>query len=235
MSNDFFRFKHFTVKQDKTAMKVGIDSVLLGSWVSVNGLEKNVLDIGTGTGLLALIMAQKIPDAQIIACEIDETACEQAIENISSSAWNKRITVVNADIRTFMPNPKSFDLIICNPPYFEKSLKSYDNKRNLARHNDSLSLPDLIDCVHRLLRSDGRFALIAPQNKADTVIELAGERNLFPVRRLNVKSTETKPVNRVIMELSYTFRLPEEMSLTIRTGNNYSDDYKTLTKKIYLN
>jgi tRNA1Val (adenine37-N6)-methyltransferase len=235
MANDFFNFKQFTVKQDKTAMKVGIDSVLLGSWTTVSGLEKNVLDIGTGTGLLALMMAQKIPNAKIIACEIDENACEQALENISASVWSERITVVNADIRTFTQNSKGFDLIICNPPYFEKSLKSQDSKRNFARHNDCLPFPDLMDCVHKLLHNKGRFALIVPEDKVDTLIKIAGEKKLFPIRRLNVKSKETKPVNRIIMELSYMFKPQEEMSLTVRTGNSYSDNYKSLTKDFYLN
>ncbi|MDR2382570.1 MAG: tRNA (adenine(22)-N(1))-methyltransferase TrmK [Prevotellaceae bacterium] len=235
MSNDFFRFKQFTVKQNKTAMKVGVDSVLLGSWITANGSETNVLDIGSGGGLLALMMAQKIPAAKIVACEIDEIACEQASENISSSAWNERIAVVNADIRTFTHNPKSFDLIVCNPPYFEKSLKSHDPKRNFARHNDSLPLTDLIDCVHRLLHDNGRFVLIVPENQADTVIELAEAKKLFPAKRLNIKSTATKPVSRVIIELCYILQPPEESTLTVRTGNNYSDDYKAITKDFYLN
>jgi tRNA1Val (adenine37-N6)-methyltransferase len=235
MSNDFFRFKQFTVKQTQTAMKVGVDSVLLGSWVSANGSETNVFDIGTGNGLLALMMAQKIPTAKIIACEIDEIACKQAYENVSSSAWSKRISIVNADIRTFTYNPKSFDLIICNPPYFEKSLKSHDVKRNFARHNDSLPLIDLIDCVHRLLHDDGRFALIIPENQAGMLIELAGEKKLFPARRLNVQSTATKPISRIIMELSYILQPMEETSLIVRTGDRYSDDYKAITKDFYLN
>jgi tRNA1Val (adenine37-N6)-methyltransferase len=233
MSNDFFTFKQFTVKQDKTAMKVGIDSVLLGSWVAVSGSEQHVLDIGTGVGLLALMIAQKIPDALITAVEIDKTACLQALENSASSAWKERITVVNADIRTFTQNPKGFDLIICNPPYFERSLKSYDDRKNLARHNDSLPFRDLIHCVVRLLRDEGRFALIIPYDKAVTVVELAAEKNLFPIRRLNVKSAETKPVNRVIMELGYTSQPLEEKSLTVRTGNRYSDDYISITKDFY--
>jgi tRNA1Val (adenine37-N6)-methyltransferase len=235
MSNDFFKFKQFTVKQDKTAMKVGIDSVLLGSWVSANGSETNVLDIGTGNGLLALMMAQKIPAAKIVACEIDEIACEQASENISSSAWSERITVVNADIRTFTCDPKSFSLIICNPPYFEKSLKSYNEKRNFARHNDSLPLTDLIDCVHRLLHDNGRFVLIVPENQAGTLIELAEAKKLFPAKRLNIKSTVTKPVSRVILELNYMSQPTEETSLTVRTGDSYSADYKAITKDFYLN
>ncbi|MDR1584143.1 MAG: tRNA (adenine(22)-N(1))-methyltransferase TrmK [Prevotellaceae bacterium] len=234
MSNDYFKFKQFTVKQDKTAMKVGVDSVLLGSWIKVNGLEKNVLDIGTGAGLLALMMAQKNPTARITACEIDEPACQQARENISSSAWSERIAVVNTDIRTFTQNSKNFDLIICNPPYFEKSLKSQDSKRNFARHNDNLSFPDLMDCVHRLLRNDGRFALIIPENKTNVIIKLAGDKKLFPIKRLNIKSVETKPVNRVILEFSYVSTPPEEFSLTVRTGNSYSDNYKILTKDFYL-
>jgi tRNA1Val (adenine37-N6)-methyltransferase len=234
MSNDYFRFKQFTVKQDKTAMKVGIDSVMLGSWASVDGSEKNVLDIGTGTGLLALMMAQRIPDARIIACEIDENACEQARENIASSEWNERITVINTDIRTYTQNSGKFDLIICNPPYFEKSLKSQNSKRNFARHNDCLPFPDLIDCVHRLLCDTGRFALIVPEEKASAIIELAGAKKLFPARRLNVKPNEIKPVSRVILELGYTLQTPEENTLTVRAGNAYSADYRSMTEDFYL-
>jgi tRNA1Val (adenine37-N6)-methyltransferase len=234
MSNDYFRFKQFTVKQDRTAMKVGVDSVVLGAWTAVNGLEKNVLDIGAGSGLLALMMAQKIPGAMITACEIDENACEQARENILSSEWSERITVVNTDIRTFTQNPRNFDLIICNPPYFEKSLKSLDNKRNIARHNDSLPFTDLIDCVHRLLCDNGRFALIVPADKANIIIDLAAGKKLFPIRRLNIKPTETKPVNRIILELGYISQPLEEYSLTVRSGNDYSDEYKFITKEFYL-
>jgi tRNA1Val (adenine37-N6)-methyltransferase len=233
MSNDYFKCQRFTVKQDMTAMKVGIDSILLGSWIRVSGSEKNVLDIGTGTGLLALMMAQKIPGATIVACEIDETACRQASENISSSEWSDRITVVNADVR-MLNNPESFDLIICNPPYFEKSLKPADSKRNIARHSDSLPFPDLIDCVHRLMHGDGRFALTVPTDKAGTVIELAAGRKLFPLKRLNVKHTETKPANRVILEFGRVSQPVEEYLLTVRTGNRYSDEYKSVTGDFYL-
>jgi tRNA1Val (adenine37-N6)-methyltransferase len=234
MSNSYFTFKQFTVKQDKTAMKVGIDSVLLGSWIAVDGSERNVLDVGTGTGLLALMMAQKIAGAKIVACEIDEQACEQAYENISSSAWDDRITVINADIRTYTRTDEKFDLIICNPPYFEKSLKSKNSERNLARHNDCLPFPDLMDSVHKLLRDTGRFALIIPEEKAGQITELATEKKLFPVKRLNIKPTETKPVNRVILEFSYTSQPTEEHTLTVRTGDSYSADYKSITGDFYL-
>jgi tRNA1Val (adenine37-N6)-methyltransferase len=233
MSNDYFEFKQFTVKQDKTTMKVGIDSVLLGSWIKVNGTEKNVLDIGSGTGLLALMMAQRIPDANIIACEIDELACEQARENILSSKWNERITVVNSDIKAYTQSAKYFDLIICNPPYFEKSLKSQNNKKNITRHDDSLSFADLIDCVHRLLHQNGRFVLILPEVRVARIIETANEKSLFPVRRLNVKPNESKQINRVILELSYKFTPLETNILILRNENGYSDDYKSITKDFY--
>jgi tRNA1Val (adenine37-N6)-methyltransferase len=234
MSNDYFKFRQFIVKQDKTAMKVGVDSVLLGSWITVDGSEKNVLDIGTGTGLLALMMAQKISTAKITACEIDEKAYKQASENILSSEWSERINVIHTDIKTYTHNFEKFNLITCNPPYFEKSLKSQDFKRNFARHNDSLPFPDLIDCVHRLLSNDGRFVLIIPENKADKIIGLAGNKKLFPVRRLNVKPKETKPINRVILEFSYIFQPPKENTLTVRTESNYSNEYQSLTKDFYL-
>ncbi|MDR0385346.1 MAG: methyltransferase [Prevotellaceae bacterium] len=234
MSNDYFRFKQFTVWQDMTAMKVGIDSVLLGSWVAVSGSEKNVLDIGAGSGILSLMMAQKIPGAKIVACEIDEHACRQAADNIAQSKWSERITAVNTDIGMLPHEPKSFDLIICNPPYFEKSLKSHDSRRNIARHNDSLPFHYLIDCVHRLLRDDGRFALIVPENRVAAIVELAGNKKLFPARRLNVKPAEAKPVNRVIMELSYVLRPLEERLLTVRVANRYSGDYVSMTEDFYL-
>lgn len=234
MSNDYFKFKQFVIEQNNTAMKVGIDSVLLGSWITVRSSEKNILDIGTGTGLLALMTAQKNRLAKILAVEIDENACRQASENFAASLWNERITLVNADIKTCTLSPKSFDLIICNPPYFEKSLKSHDSKRNFARHDDSLSFSDLIDCVHRLLNDNGHFALIIPADKAGTVIELAGNKKLFPVKRLNIKTKETKPVTRVILEFSYIFQPLNENTLTVRTANDYSDEYKFLTKEFYL-
>jgi tRNA1Val (adenine37-N6)-methyltransferase len=234
MSNDYFEFKQFTVKQDKSAMKVGVDSVLLGSWISIDGTEKNVLDIGSGTGLLALMMAQRIPDANIIACEIDKSACEQARENILSSKWKERIAVVNADIKAYTQNSKYFDLIICNPPYFEKSLKSQNNTKNIARHDDSLSFADLIDCVHRLLRHNGRFVLILPEDRVARIIELANEKSLFPVRQLNVKPKESKHINRVILELSYKLAPLETNILILRNENGYSDDYKSITKDFYL-
>jgi tRNA1Val (adenine37-N6)-methyltransferase len=215
-------------------MKVGIDSVLLGSWTTVSGLERNVLDIGTGTGLLALMMAQKIPTAKIIACEIDEKACRQASENILSSEWSERISIIHSDIRTYTQHSEKFNLIISNPPYFEKSLKSQDIKRNFARHNDTLSFPELIDCAHRLLSDDGRFVLIITEDKADKIIELAGNKKLFPVRRLNIKPKETKPVTRVILDFSYTFQPPKENTLTIKIDNHYSDEYQSLTKDFYL-
>jgi tRNA1Val (adenine37-N6)-methyltransferase len=256
MSNDYFRFKQFTIRQDKTAMKVGIDSVMLGAWTTIDGSEKNVLDIGAGTGLLAMMIAQRNPTTKIFAVEIDEQASQQAAENIAASDWNDRITVVNTDIRTFALNPDDFDLIICNPPYFEKSLKSHNSQRNYARHNDSLSFADLIDCVHRLLCRSGRFALIIPEDKANTIIELADRKRLFPVRRLNVRPTETKPVTRVILEFSYISHrvfynegaedlqvIPEsnylpyssdERILTVRTDDCYSNEYKSLTRDFYL-
>jgi tRNA1Val (adenine37-N6)-methyltransferase len=234
MSNDYFKFQQFTIHQDRAAMKVGIDSVLLGSWVAVDGSEKNVLDIGTGTGLLALMMAQRIAAATVVACDVDENACRQAAENISSSKWSDRISVINIDVKAYRPNIDGFDLIICNPPYFEKSLKSHDSRRNCARHNDSLSFPDLIDCVHRLLRYDGRFALIVPENTAGRIIQLAGDKKMFPVRRLNVKPTESKPVTRVILELCCTSQPPDEQTLTVRIADNYSDEYARLTEDFYL-
>jgi tRNA1Val (adenine37-N6)-methyltransferase len=214
-------------------MKVGSDSVLLGSWITVNGTERNVLDIGTGTGLLALMTAQRTLNAKIVAVEIDLLAYEQACENISRSKWSERITVVNADINDYHPQD-CFDLIISNPPYFENSLKSMDTRKNFARHDDSLSLQRLIDCVHRLLSDSGRFALILPAHRISSIVKLAETHSLFPVKQLNVKPKDIKPVNRVIMEFGRKQEIFEENTLTLRTDTGkYSDDYKHITTDFY--
>jgi len=214
-------------------MKVGVDSVLLGSWIAVSGTETNVLDIGTGTGLLALMMAQRISGANITACEIDYPAYKQACENVLASQWNERISVINTDIKVYLQNSGNFDLIICNPPYFENSLKSQNSRKNFARHDDSLSFSELIDCVHKLLSPDGHFALIIPQDRLSSIVELYKQKQLYPLRRLNVQPKENKPVNRIILELSREFRTVDEATLILRNETGYSKDYKALTKDFY--
>lgn len=236
MPNHFFKFKQFTINQDKTAMKVGSDSVILGSWTYIDDSVKQILDIGTGTGLLALMMAQRCPAAYVTAVEIDGQSGRQASENVTNSPWNDRITVINCDIKQFKSD-KKFDLIITNPPYFHKSLKSADEKRNLARHNDGLLLPDLIEVAHNLLSDNGYLSIIIPKENELIINGICEAKNMYTVRRLLIKPTELKPANRVILEISkkQIENIKTETLIVRDNYGNYTEIYKSLTKNFYLN
>jgi tRNA1Val (adenine37-N6)-methyltransferase len=215
-------------------MKVGEDSVLLGVWTPLTGAERRVLDIGAGTGLLSLMLAQRTAAAEITAVEIDVQASEQATENCRNSCWNDRLTVVNCDIKQYGA-PESFDLIISNPPYFERSLKSPDAGKNLARHDDALSLDTLVDCVARLLSPEGRFALILPVERAATLLDLARHSGLYPRQQLNVRPKASKTVNRVVLELCRNVASTTVHELVLRTETGaYTEVYKQLTAAFYL-
>lgn len=185
MANPFFQFKQFTVWHDKCAMKVGTDGVLLGAWASVQGAHR-ILDIGTGTGLVALMLAQRsLPDANIVALEIDEAAAGQAKENVARSPWKDRIEVVKQDF-LFYQSPDKFDVIVSNPPYFVDSLSCPDQQRSMARHNDSLTYEKLLKGVADLLKKEGTFTIVIPTDVADRVKTAASEYHLYATRQLNV-------------------------------------------------
>lgn len=185
MSNPYFQFKQFTVWHDKCAMKVGTDGVLLGAWASVQNAHK-ILDVGTGTGLVALMLAQRsLPDADIIALEIDGAAAGQARENVTRSPWKERVEVVQTDFRDYQSSDK-FDVIVSNPPYFVDSLECPDQQRNAARHNGSLTYEELLEGVVGLLAEDGTFTIVIPTDVADRVKMIAATKNLYAVRQLNV-------------------------------------------------
>ncbi len=241
MSNNYFKFKQFIVYQDKTAMKVGVDSVLLGSWVRCENV-KEILDIGTGTGLLSLMLAQKT-SANITAVEIDENACRQAIENIEKSKWDN-IRVIQASIQDFASdNNQKFDLIICNPPYFSKSLKSNNLQRNIARHDNRLPINELFESVENLLSDNGKFYMIYPYSRKEYIFETAKMFNLYPTNILAIKGNEKKDANRCAIEFVNN-NLPannpkiaaKESVLIVRNSstNEYSEEYKNLTKDYYI-
>ena len=236
MSNDFFRFKQFDVKQDMTAMKVGVDSVLLGAWADVDHACR-ILDVGTGTGLLALMMAQRNAEAVVDAVEIDTDACRQARQNIAGGPWPERIRVVCDDFRNFADTCSfRYDLIICNPPFFTDSLKSTDEKRNAARHNDSLPHSDLLSGAAKLLAPSGRLAVVLPPAEARLLIDKAKAYTLFPRRILEVSSFAGKPPRIMLVELSRYVCPADEKTLYIEKvdRSDYTDEYKNLTKAFYL-
>jgi len=240
MGNDFFRFKQFTVRQGGAAMKVGVDSVLLGAWASSDHAVR-ILDVGTGTGLLALMMAQRYPDAEIDAVEIDAEACRQAIENTANSPWGNRIQLICDDFINYAKQcPLRYDLIISNPPYFTASLKPSDTKRNIARHNDSLPHSCLLSGSASLLTSAGVLAIVLPPAEALKIIDEAAAYGLFVQRTLHVQTLPSKPVYRMLVELSKTpLRFcgeATEMSLCIEKSDRSgeTDEYRQLTKEFYL-
>ena len=165
MANSFFRFKQFTINQDRCAMKVGTDGCLLGAWADLSN-SRNILDVGCGSGLIAIMAAQRCPEATITGIELDKDASMQAQENASASPWNERIKIVHADFLQYTPTEK-FDTILSNPPYFTSSMKCPDDKRTKARHDDSLSSGALLAHAHELLLDGGKLSVVIPAEQKD--------------------------------------------------------------------
>ncbi len=236
MSNDSFEFKKFKIKQDRCAMKVGTDAVLLGSWVIPNGSAK-ILDIGTGTGVIALMIAQK-SNAEITAIDIDKDSTEQAQSNVAESIFHSQIRVLHSSFQDLVKTcDKKFNLIITNPPYFIDSLKSNDDTRKIARHTDSLSFGDLLDGVKKLLDEKGKFCLILPRNEALLFREMAKVKGLYLSKLLRVRTrSEKDSEKRHIMQFEFKESEFSESTLIIEEDShrNYTADYKALTKDYYL-
>lgn len=228
-----FRFKQFTVRQDRTAMKVGTDGVLLGAWAEVEEAQ-NILDIGTGTGLIALMAAQKAPHAHIEAIEIEANACLQAQENIDESPWRDRIHLTQTPLQAYYP-PMAFDCIICNPPFFVHSTVCPDNSRSMARHCNSLPHTELIDHVARLLKTTGYFYVILPVAEAKELTAYAQETGLFPIRITYIHPTPDKAPKRSLIKFAKTPRACQENHIVIEISRHqYTKEYIELTKDFYL-
>ena len=232
MANSYFQFKQFTVWHDKCAMKVGTDGVLLGAWTSVDGAQR-ILDIGTGTGLVALMLAQR-SRAFIIALEIDGAAVGQAMENVSHSPWQDRIEVVEADFRHYT-STTLFDVIVSNPPYFADSLKCPDRQRNTARHDNELTYEDLLEGVSRLLSATGEFTVIIPADVSEKVKEIALDYSLYPYKQLNIITTPGLSPKRCLITFKFQNQkcLTENMVIEL-ARHEYSPEYIELTKDYYL-
>ena len=227
-----FNLRQFHIEQDKCAMKVGTDGVLLGSWAKGG---KRILDIGTGTGLIALMMAQRFPDANIDAIEIDENAVIQATENVLHSPFSKQIVVKHCSLQTYSEIKEKYDFIICNPPYFVDSLKSNDNNRTVARHTDTLPFNELIKCAYQLLTPNGHFSLVLPV-ESYRILEPEAILNGFSViKKVLVKTTPSKQPKRILVELG---KVPDKYFSTTEylqdSAGNKSEWYKEITKEFYL-
>ena len=231
-----FTFKQFHIDHSRCAMKVGTDGTLIGAWFSTPCANANILDVGTGTGLIAIMAAQRFSTAQIIGIDIDSDWISQAEENVAASPWSDRIEVVNKPLQEFNSS-EGFDAIVSNPPYFVDSLLSPDEKRTTARHTNTLSFSDLSSNVVRLLKPCGTFSLILPPPEAEKFLSAARGR-LFLTRQCDVWSTPSSGIKRVMMELQTTppQALPKFEKLIIEDKGpmGYSDDYRLLTRDFYL-
>lgn len=234
--NKPFQFKQFTVNQDQCAMKIGTDGVLLGAWTSVDHNPFNVLDIGAGTGILSLMIAQRSNAEQIEAIEIDDDAFEQCAENFENSPWNDRLFCFHASLIEYIEAvDEKFDLIICNPPFYSEDYKTEDKARNLARFSDAMPMEHIILAVYNLLSENGMFSIVIPHKMENTFIEEASLIGLSPNRILRVKGNPNSETKRSLIEFSYSETATKISELIIETERHqYTEDYINLTKGFYL-
>ena len=234
MANSYFQFKRFTVHQERCAMKVGTDGTLIGAWGGVDGARR-ILDIGTGTGLIALMAAQRNPEASVVGVEIDDEAAVQARDNVRMSPWSGRIEIVHADLKDYAPT-EGFDAILSNPPYFDNDLKCPDIGRNTARHTDRLTFADLMRHVARLLTPGGEFSVIIPSVAVPDLIGLGIDNRLFPVRKTWVQTTPKVQPKRCMLAFRFTpAEVVEEETMVIQLAPmEYSEAYRRLTGEFYL-
>lgn len=232
-----FRFRQFTVADDRCAMKVGTDAVLLGCWCPI-GAARKILDIGTGSGVIALIAAQRSPEAHIDAIDIDAEAVKQSQDNFRLSPWAERLTGRHISLQEWSAEQSAtYDLIISNPPYFVDSLKNPDPGRQTARHTDTLSYEVLIASAARLLQPQGVLALILPAEAETQVIALARAEGLSPTRLTRVHSKPGKPAKRILIALrkGASETMPTAETLYIESAHSpRSEEYAELTRDFYL-
>ena len=233
-----FQFQRFTIHQDQCAMKVGTDGVLLGAWAQ--GGER-VLDIGTGTGVIALMMAQRYAEAHVVAVDIDEAAVRQARQNADASPFGDRVEVVLSSIQDYATScslslgdgrgevPTHFDSIVCNPPFFVDSLKAPDQQRSLARHADTLPFAELMRAAYRLLSDDGELSLVIPFDYRRRLDDEAFLCGFFPSRVCAVRTKSTKPVRRYLLAYRKRPCPCHHDELTIGDAR-----YQQLTRDFYL-
>lgn len=231
-----FKFKEFTINQDQCAMKIGTDGVLLGAWTSIKENPHSILDIGTGTGVIALQLAQQTNAETIDAIEIDDKAYEQAVENFENSDWGDRLFCYHASLEEFVTEiDEKYDLIVSNPPFYTDEFESENNARNKARFTSSLSFLTLLNGVSHLLSTAGLFSVIVPYKEEQNFIQLASKVNLFPVRICRVKGTPIAETKRSLLELSFLESDVITTELIIENSRHqYTKDYVEVVRDFYL-
>jgi tRNA1Val (adenine37-N6)-methyltransferase len=232
-----FQFKQFSVEQDRTAMKIGTDGVLLGAWTPIDNNPFSILDVGTGTGIIALMLAQRSAAEQIDALEIDEDAYEQATDNFENSPWNDRLFCFHAGLDEFVEEPEDeYDIIVSNPPFYSEDFKSNNEQRDLARFQDAMPFEQLIEAAALLLSEKGVFSVIIPFKDESTFLALAHKQELYPLKITRVKGTPTSETKRSLLAFSRNCNADSTVEeLIIETERHcYTPEYITLTKDFYL-
>jgi len=231
-----FKFKQFTIKQDQCAMKIGTDAVLLGAWSSLKHKPDSILDIGSGTGILGLMLAQRSNAEIIDAIEIDDKAYEQCAENFENSPWSDRLFCYHASLEEFKNEmDDTYDLIVCNPPFYSEDYKTNNSQRDLARFSDAMPFEHLIKSASKLLSKNGKFAVIIPFKEEQHFISLASKKGLLPNYILHVRGNTSSEIKRSLLEFSFRKRNIKTTELIIETQrHHYTQDYINLTKDFYL-
>lgn len=235
-----FRFKHFSVSDSFSAMKVGTDGVLLGAWMNIPAQCEKALDIGTGSGVIALMAAQRTSNTNskphIFAIDIDPPSVEEASANFQNSPWRERLSCIHSPLEEYFP-PEKFDMIFTNPPFFDNSLEAPDARRNRARHTKSLSFDHLVEGVCRLLKEGGQLSIILPSEEGKIFIKKGIDAKLHLCRLCKVRTTPKKEPKRYLMEFVFgdtPVSKVEEQLLTIQEGSCFTEEYKNLTRDFYL-
>ena len=237
-----FRFKQFGISQDKCAMKVGTDGVLLGAWAPGG---KRILDVGTGTGLVALMMAQRYSEAHIVGIDIDIDACDQAAENAAASPFGDRVEIVHSRLQDYLflqdtgtssSDVASFDAIVSNPPFFVNSLKNPDNKRSMARHSDVLPFRDLWLGVKRLLTDEGTFSVILPSEVKEKFITEGYMLGFRLIAQCAIKTVERKMPKRYLLSFArhHDGALRDSVEIMMNKEGGRSEWYQKITAEFYL-
>lgn len=229
-----FDFKQFSLSNESSAQKVGTDGVLLGGWVSVPDGPCSILDVGTGTGVIALMLAQRCPSARIEGIDTDFLSVEEATANFASSPWPSRVSAIHCRLQDYNPGGK-YDIIVSNPPFFNSSLKAPDARRAAARHDDSLTHGELADAALRLLGDGGILALIYPEEEMLSFASLAESRGLHLSRMCRVSTVTGKKCRRILAEFTLSPDAPSFETLSIHNGDgSFTEEYIDILKDFYL-